>query len=184
MISRRTLLAAAATATVAQALPAFAASPAADADHVDRAGAEAFINRWNTAWNQHDAVALGALHTDDQVTINRFGTVVDGRVAVTKALAFLHSADGPFGKTDFPPQTILSLRQIAPGVMSLQTVWRNPVMHANGKIDPDTTNKDSWNDMIVSFVLVQRGSEWKAADVDAHNVEKMDLPFSNLGQKN
>lgn len=37
--------------------------------------------------------------------------------------------------------------------------------------------------MIVTFVLVREGQTWRASQVDAHNVEKMDLPFSNAGQK-
>ena len=183
MISRRTILAFAASATVAHALPACTPFSGASSEPVDHAGAQTFVKRWDTAWNHHDAAALGALHTDDAVTVNRFGTVVQGRAAVTKALAFLHAPNGPFGKVENPAQAILSVRQIAPGVMSVQTTWKNPVMHADGKIDPDTSNKDSWNDMIVSFVLVQRGADWKAADVDLHNVEQMDLPFSNPKQK-
>jgi hypothetical protein len=37
--------------------------------------------------------------------------------------------------------------------------------------------------MIVTYVLVRDGQMWKASEVDAHNVEKMELPFSNPGQK-
>ncbi len=171
-LTGRKLLAHAASASAAQALPAFASSPG------DRDAAENFLRRWDDAWNRHDAQALGRLHTDDAVTVNRFGTLVPDGAAVTRALGFLHSPEGPFGKTTFPTQTILALRQITHGVLSLQTGWKNPVMHPDGSIDPT-----SWNDMIVSFVLVQRGSEWKASDVNAHNVEKMDLPFSNREQK-
>ena len=169
---RRKLPTSVASSSAAEALPAFASSPK------DREGAEAFLRRWDDAWNHHDAQALGALHTEDAVTVNRFGTLVPDGAAVTKALAFLHSPTGPFGKTTFPPQMILAVRQIAHGVFSLQTRWKNPVMYPDGSIDPT-----SWNDMIVCFVLVERGSEWKATNVNAHNVEKMDLPFSNREQK-
>jgi len=62
--------------------------------------------------------------------------------------------------------------------MIVQAGWKNPVMYPNGKI-----SETEWNDMIVTFVLVQEGQTWKVCEVDAHNVEKMDLPFSNAGQK-
>lgn len=170
--SRRKLLVTAGASAVAQAPPAFASSP------VDRAGAALFLQRWDDAWNRHDAEALGALHTEDAVTVNRFGTLVPDGAAVTRALGFLHSPKGPFGETTFPSQRILALRQIVGGVLSLQTAWKNPVMHPDGSIDPT-----SWNDMVVSFVLVRRGPDWRATSVDAHNVEKMDLPFSSDEQK-
>lgn len=51
-------------------------------------------------------------------------------------------------------------------------------MPLDGNLDAN-----AWDDMIVSFVLVQSGSEWKVTDVDLHNVEKMELPFSNPAQK-
>ena len=37
--------------------------------------------------------------------------------------------------------------------------------------------------MLVSYTLLKVGGDWKATQMDLHNVEKMDLPFSNAGQK-
>ena len=37
--------------------------------------------------------------------------------------------------------------------------------------------------MLVSYTLLKEGSSWRAAQVDLHNVDKMDLPFSNAGQR-
>jgi hypothetical protein len=63
-------------------------------------------------------------------------------------------------------------------VKVVQAKWQNPVMKPDGKIDPT-----SINDMIVTFILLDAGSGWLASEVNLVNVEKMDLPFSNPGQK-
>ncbi len=73
-------------------------------------------------------------------------------MATEEALTFLHSKEGPFGRTSFP---------------SLH-------LHPDGKI-----SETEWNDRIVTFVLVHEGQLWSASEVDAHNVEHMELPFSN-----
>ena len=140
--------------------------------------ANQFLAAWDSAWGKHDANALGELHTADATTVNRFGTLVIGRSETEKALAFLHSQEGPFGHSKFPSLELLHERQIAPTVIVVQAGWKNPVMFPSGKI-----SETEWNDMIVTFVLVQEGQTWKVCEVDAHNVEKMDLPFSNAGQK-
>ena len=51
-------------------------------------------------------------------------------------------------------------------------------MNPDGKLD-----LGKQNDMIVSYTLLRDGGVWRATQVDLHNVEKMDLPFSNAGQK-
>jgi len=147
-------------------------------NQADQPGAEEFMKKWDQAWGHHDAEGLGLLHTDDAVTVNRFGTLVEGRGATEKALAFLHSKQGPFGQSKFPPLRMRVLRQLTPDVMVLQVGWQNPVMHPDGRIDAVQVNE-----MIVTFVLLKTGQGWKASEIDAHNVEKMNLPFSNPGQK-
>jgi hypothetical protein len=62
--------------------------------------------------------------------------------------------------------------------MTIHTKWQSPVMNPDGKIDPAKIDN-----MVVTFVVQRAGSEWKAVGVDLHNVEKMDLPFSNPGQR-
>ncbi len=62
--------------------------------------------------------------------------------------------------------------------MILQASWKSPVMNPDGKLD--LANQ---NDMLVSYTLLKEGGEWRATQVDLHNVEKMDLPYSNAGQK-
>ena len=60
----------------------------------------------------------------------------------------------------------------------LQASWKSPVMNPDGKLDP--VKQD---DMIVSYTLLKSSDGWRATQVDLHNVDKMDLPFSNAGQK-
>ena len=43
--------------------------------------ANEFLAKWIQAWNQHDAQQLGLLQTADANTVNRFGTLVQGRAA-------------------------------------------------------------------------------------------------------
>ena len=144
----------------------------------DNTAAEEFLSKWEHAWNNHDAHQLCLLHTPDANTVNRFGTLVQGREALEKALGFLHGVGGPFRDVTAPPLQLIDLRQIAPNVMILQASWKSPVMNPDGKLD--LAKQD---DMIVSYTLLRDGGVWRATQVDLHNVDKMDLPFSNAGQK-
>ena len=153
-------------------------SDALTASRPDSAAADEFLSAWEHAWNQHDAHQLCLLHTPDANTVNRFGTFVQGREALEKALGFLHGAGGPFHGVPAPPLQLIDLRQIAPNVMILQASWKNPVMNPDGKLD-----LGEQNDMIVSYTLLRDGGVWRATQVDLHNVDKMNLPFSNAGQK-
>jgi ketosteroid isomerase-like protein len=137
-----------------------------------------FLAKWDHAWGNHDAPALAELHTVNAVTVNRFGTLVEGRAATEKALSFLHSEDGPFGHSKFPPLKLLVARRVTADVMIVQTGWQSPVMNPDGKI-----SETKINDMIVTFVLLYEGQTWRASEIDPHNIEKMDLPFSNPRQK-
>ena len=170
--SRRDFVISTAALSTTAAIAAGPSLPLPDTD-----GAQRFIDAWDAAWTHHDATAIAALHTNDAITVNRFGTVVNGRTALERALGFLHGPDGPFHRSVFPRQTIIAVRMVAPTVMIVQTKWKNPMMKPDGKIDPASTN-----DMVVTFVLVQRGTDWQATEVNLVNVEKMDLPFSNPGQ--
>lgn len=148
------------------------------ASTADNTAAEEFLKKWEHAWNNHDAHQLCLLHTANANTVNRFGTLVQGREALEKALGFLHGDGGPFHDVPAPPLQLIDLRRIAPNVMIVEASWKNPVMNADGKLD-----LSKQNDMIVSFTLLQDDRVWRAAQVDLHNVDKMDLPFSNAGQK-
>ena len=143
-----------------------------------RATANDFLSKWVQAWNQHDAHQLGLLQTPDANTVNRFGTLVEGRAAVEKALGFLHNPGGPYHQVTAPALQLIDVRQIAPTVIILQASWKSPVMNPDGKLD--LAKED---DMLVSYTLLKVGGDWKATQMDLHNVEKMDLPFSNASQK-
>lgn len=136
------------------------------------------FKQWVTAWNDHDARALAALHTEDAVTINRYGSLLEGRAEAQQALAFLRGPDGPFGDFVFPPMEIVAARQIAPDLLIAQTTWNAPVLGTDGKTVPG-----QFNQMILSYTLVRQGHEWKVTQIDGHNVDKMDLPFSSEQQK-
>jgi len=51
-------------------------------------------------------------------------------------------------------------------------------MNPDGKLDLEKENN-----MIVSYTLLNHGGEWRATQVDLHNIEKMDVPYANPGQK-
>jgi hypothetical protein len=140
--------------------------------------ASQFLAAWGKARNHHDVAALDELHTANAVSVIRFGTLLVGRAPTEKALGFLHSEQGPFGHSTFPPLKLLEARSITPEVVIVNAAWKNPVMRPDGKI-----SQEKWNDTIVTYVLVRDGQMWKASEVDAHNFEKMELPFSNPGQK-
>ena len=149
------------------------ASPAAA-----RVTANEFLSKWVQAWNHHNAHQLGLLQTSDANTVNRFGTLVKGRAAVEKALGFLHNPGGPYHDVTAPPLQLIDVRQIAPNVIIFQASWKSPVMNPDGKLD--LAKED---DMLVSFTLLKEGGAWRASQMDLHNVEKMDLPYSNPRQK-
>jgi hypothetical protein len=142
------------------------------------AAAKEFLSKWERAWNMHNAHQLCLLHTIDANTVNRFGTLVKGREALEKALGFLHGVGGPFHAVAAPPLHLIDLRQITPNVMILQASWQSPEMNPDGKLDPTKQN-----DMIVSYALLRDGGDWRATQVDLHNIDKMDLPFSDVDQK-
>jgi hypothetical protein len=171
-LNRRTFLSVAAVATAVHAHPLLALSPDV------QSGAETFLKNWVAAWNGHDAHALASLHTDEAMTVNRYGTLIRGRASAEEALSFLLGPQGPFGDTVFPPMRIVALREVAPGVAVVQVTWSAPVLGPNGK-----TVAGQFNEMILSYTLVKRGADWKTTQIDAHNVEHMELPFSSPEQK-
>ena len=143
-----------------------------------QSGAETFLFKWVAAWNSHDAQALASLHTEDAMTINRYGTLIRGRVDAEEALSFLLGPHGPFGEAVFPPMRIAALREIAPGVVVVQATWSAPVLGPDGK-----TVQGQFNEMILSYTLLKQGADWKTCQIDGHNVEPMELPYSSPEQR-
>jgi len=59
---------------------------------VDGAELQAFIDRYNAAWNDHDIDAIVSMHTDDSVFENHVtGDVNVGRVAIGRAIGGIFS---------------------------------------------------------------------------------------------
>lgn len=142
-------------------------------------GIEDFFSRWVDGWNRRDATALIALHTVDAVTINRYGTMLDGRLEAAEALGFLLSSNGPFrADVVFPPMVVRRWREVADGVAIVQVTWAAPVLEADGH-----SRDKSWNDMILTFCLIKSGDEWLMTQADGHNIDPMNLPFSHDIQK-
>jgi uncharacterized protein (TIGR02246 family) len=171
--SRRNFLV---TGIAASAAPTLDREPLT-ASRADNTGEE-FLRKWEHAWNNHGAHQLCLLHTPDANTVNRFGTLVQGREALEEALGFLHGVGGPFHDFTAPPLQLIDLRQIAPNVMILQASWKNPVMNPDGKLD-----LSKQNDMIVSFTLWRADGVWRATQVDLYNVDKMNLPSRMQAKK-
>ncbi len=130
--TRRTFL----MTTIAAAVTA-TSSLAENSTTKDSEAVKLFLRKWDVAWAKHDATAIAALHTDNAVTVNRFGTVVRGKSDLVKALGFLHGAQGPFHNSIFPPLELLIERTIAPNVQIVQAKWQNPVMRPDGTGVPD-----------------------------------------------
>jgi uncharacterized protein (TIGR02246 family) len=170
--NRRAFLSTAGALVVSSAAPLLAVSTNV------RAGAEEFLKAWMTAWNKRDAHALASLHTADCVTVNRFGTLIPDRKGAEEALGFLLSSQGPFGDTVFPPMKMVVLREVAPGVAIIQASWSAPALAPNGKMVPG-----EFNAMLLTYTLVKQEGHWKATQIDPHNVEHMELPYSNPDQK-
>jgi uncharacterized protein (TIGR02246 family) len=145
----------------------------------NQAIAEDFLKQWDQAWAARDGHALAALHTQNAVTVNRYGKLLAGREQTEKWLTAMLGPQGSFTQSTFPPMKLLAVRRIAPDVVVAQTGWKAPALQTNGKVDPGR-----FNDMIITYVLVKEGAVWRAAEIDPHNVEKVDTPFSQPGQKN
>ena len=141
-------------------------------------GINAFFEKWVGGWNARDAHALAKLHTDDAVTINRYGTLIEGRAESEKALGFLLGPTGPFGNVVFPPMVIRKLRDIAPNVAVTQVDWSAPALGSDGKVIAG-----EWNHMVLTYCLVKSGKNWLMTQVDGHNVDRMELPYSQPEQK-
>ena len=101
-----------------------------------------------------------------------------GRKEAEEALAFLLGPQGPFGNTIFPPMKLVALREVSPGIAIIQASWGAPALGPDGKIIPG-----QFNQMMMSYTLIRQEGRWKTTQIDGHNVEHMELPYSNPDQK-
>ena len=93
-------------------------------------------------------------------------------------MTFLRGPEGPFGEFMFPDMKLIAARKIAENVVIAQSTWSAPALGVDGKVTPGR-----FNEMILSYTLVKEEEDWKATQIDAHNVERIDLPFSSEQQK-
>jgi uncharacterized protein (TIGR02246 family) len=161
-LSRRTFLAVALAASVSHA------HGNQDASSAENADVQRFLDKWDSAWADHDPQAIAALHAEDAVTVNRFGTIIFGRAGTETAMTILHKNGGIFSQASFPKQQIANVHRISKEVIVVQTRWQNPGVTPDGTVHPEKPE-----DMVVTYVLVARGSDLQIVQLDLHNVIKM-----------
>jgi hypothetical protein len=138
----------------------------------DNMGAESIIRALDDAWARNDVQALTLLHAEDAVVVNRGGLVLAGRSEVEKAMSFLHSPGGPFHGLKYRPQEIFISTLIGNDLVSIHTRWYGPKLHPDG-----TVEKDVWDNMIASTLVVRRSGSWQILRHDLHNIEGLRFPF-------
>lgn len=170
-LTRRGFLAASSAAAVltVTASDLLAGSPAGNPDQ--------FITAFDDAWARHDAHGLSMLHTEDVIVINRYGSMLEGRVELGKALHFLHDPGGPFHDVSFPRQKILTSRSLGANMAAIHTKWRNPEMATGDQLKSSGANM-RWVDMVATYLLVHGTGGWQLAQHDLHNVDPIQFPFA------
>lgn len=136
-----------------------------------------FIAAFDDAWARHDAHALAMLHAEDVVVVNRYGSMLEGREELEKALRFLHDPGGPFHTISFPRQKILTTRRFGASMAAIHTKWRNPEMGAGDQLKNSRADIP-WVDMGATYLLVHIGKGWELAQHDLHNVDPIQFPFA------
>lgn len=124
----------------------------------EEAGIRAYLAAWDRAWAAHDAKAIASLHTDDCVTVNRVGRQLEGRAVLEQHLSRLPDW---FAQRPLPPLKPRVIRFLNASTALAQSEWQNPAA------PPPSTAMDN---MLVTMVLVKRGEQWLATQVDLHNV--------------
>ena len=121
-----------------------------------------FLEMWGKAWDAHDVDAIMRLHSDDCVTVNRFGVAANGKDEVRRSVTWLHN--GPFRAAHFANPKLLDQRKLVPGVVVLHASWKNP----SGRTDPPE------DELVMTVVLRDFGPDgWLAEEIDTHTVEPL-----------
>ena len=135
-----------------------------------------FLAAYDAAWGSHDPHALAMLHTENVLIVNRFGSMLEGREELERAMAFLHGPGGPFHTIDFPAQKVLISRNLGSGMATLHASWKNPVMGAGDQLANPGEQKP-WIDMVSTYLLVYRGGAWQIVQHDLHSVDPIKIPI-------
>ena len=170
-LTRRRFLATSSTAAVLAATsPDLLAVPSAG-------GPGQFIVAFDDAWARHDAHALAMLHAEVVIVVNRYGSMLEGRAELEKALGFLHGPGGPFNTISFPPQKILTTRSLGATMAAIHTKWRNPEMGTGDQLRNGGPEM-KWVDMIATYLLVRIAEAWQIKQHDLHNIDAIQFPFA------
>jgi uncharacterized protein (TIGR02246 family) len=116
--------------------------------------------RWDEAWNRHDATALAALLSEDVDFVTVMGGWYKGRVDFEQRMVQTHQ--GPF-RTSKRNTTDVSIKFLTPEIAVVQARWQ-----MSGLYNADGTLRDPWEG-IITRVVQKIGTEWTV--VAAHNVD-------------
>ncbi len=135
-----------------------------------------FLATYDAAWAAHNPHALALLHAEDVLVVNRFGSMLEGREELERAMAFLHGPGGPFHAISFPAQRLLVSRMLGSDMATLHASWKTPVM-ATGDILANPRKQKPWVEMISTYLLARRSGGWQIVQHDLHSVDPIKIPI-------
>ena len=108
------------------------------------------VKKWNEAYNNHDAAAIGALYTEDAVHVTPDGFVY-GRKAIENSLAEVFKSWQPKNHTStIDPH---SVRMLGPDNLTRSGEWSETGLGKNGE---PISIKGCW-----ACIYVREGDDWK-----------------------
>src|SRR5262249_7121112 len=131
------------------ALPTFAQEKETVDPQIIQKLYDTISKKWNEAYNNHDAAAIGALYTEDAVHVTPDGFVY-GRKAIENSLADVFKSWQPKNHTStIDPQ---SVRMLGPDILTRSGQWSETGKGKNGEDIPikgywseiDTREGDGW----------------------------------------
>jgi uncharacterized protein (TIGR02246 family) len=134
-----------------------------------------FLQSYDNAWANHDPHALAMLHAEDVLVVNRFGSMLEGRVELEQAMGFLHGPGGPFHAVTFPRQQLIASRILNPNMATLHVKWKNPAMGPGDQLAHGS--QTPWVDMLSTYLLGRNGKTWQLVQHDLHSVDPIKFPF-------
>ncbi|MBB5061176.1 ketosteroid isomerase-like protein [Granulicella aggregans] len=135
----------------------------------------AFLKTYDDAWASHDPLAIAMLHSADVLVVNRFGSMLEGRPELERAMQFLHAAGGPFHAVTFPRQELLVSRMLKTDMATLHARWKNPTMGPGDQLAHG--NQTPWVDLLSTYLLARQGDTWQIVQHDLHSVDPIKFPF-------
>ena len=115
------------------------------------------------------------LHAEDVLVVNRFGSMLEGRAELERAMQFLHGPGGPFHTVTFPRQELLVNRMLNSDMATLHASWKNPTMGPGDQLAHGS--QTPWVDLLSTYLLTRRSETWRIAQHDLHSVDPIKFPF-------